>query len=99
MKQWYLQWIQFISFLLFKVVDWSGQSDDYPRKIEGVIGYTALLNVLIFAPVAGLVHWLLNFEAAFRDKDNQMKSWLIIYPCMSIMTVAIFIAWTQRINK
>ena len=73
------------------MLDWSGQNSAYPKRWKGVIAYIALLNVLVFSPVAAVVHWSFNYNLAYKSESNQMKAWLIIYPFMAIMTIGIFI--------
>jgi len=88
--QWVLQMVSFIGFLLFQTLNWSGLHATSPSRCKGVIAYTGLVTILFIVPIISIVHWSINYEAAFNDPSNNIKEWLLVYPLMGVLDLYFF---------
>jgi len=68
---------------LIQFVNWTGDSTATMRKFA----YICILVTLIFVPIAGVVHWVLDLGATLDDEENNLKAWLFVYPLVCIFSI------------
>ena len=81
-------WIEWISFILFKLTEWGFQNAAFDFNLcnssnPWIFG-CAQLDMSLWFP---FVTWmfLLIVSAAFRSQDHNRKKWVIVFPCCSVI--------------
>ena len=94
--QWYMQMAQAACFIYIYFI-----SGVFQRLGKCFFKVTFLITLLmmIFIPVASMIHWVINYDIAFLRNDNHLKAWIATYPMMGAMNILYYFFTIDSIRK
>jgi len=64
-----------------------------PKTSGKCLAYTAyffFLMLMVFIPIASIIHYVINWNMIYEDGLNKIRAWQAVYPLMGAMNFILY---------